>query len=564
MTSAVWRSAFVAALFALHPLHVESVAWATERKDVLSGLFWMLTLCAYAHFCRKPNSLRRYLWVFLCLALGLMAKPMLVTLPFVLLLLDYWPLDRLRGFRSSDRPRYSDLRAVLVEKLPLFGLVAAASTVTFIVQRESGAVSELESLPLVIRSANAVESYAIYVWTTFWPSGLAAFYPYPQTSVSFWGVASASLFLLGTSALVVRNALARPYAVLGWFWYLGTLVPVIGFVQVGMQARADRYMYLPLIGLSILVTWSAFDVASRWRVPRTAIVSIAMAILLALGVIASRQVGTWRNTTTLYQRALAVTDNNYLAHTGFGNLFLREGRLDDAEWQFTEAVRIAPGWPKATMGLADVAAARGNIDEALRAYEAELQRSPDSVEAIGRYGITLGVAGRIAEARPHVLRALDAYPGIAEFHLSMSIIEARQGNPREALRYGREALRLSPERAEAANNLAWLLATSRDSSLREPDEAIRLIERFALESQEPGLLDTLAAAYANAGRFDAAVATANRAATGAEALGNKTDASEFRARLSLYRRGEPYLEGHAADASTPLSTPDRDPTRLND
>jgi spermidine synthase len=265
-------------------------------------------------------------------------------------------------------------------------------------------------------------------------------------------------------------------------------------------------------------------------------------------VISFRQVETWRDTAALYQRALAVTDHNYLAHTGSGNLFLREGRLDDAEWHFAEAVRIAPGWPKATMGLADVAAARGKPDEALRVYEAQLQRNPDSIEVIGRYGITLGAAGRNAEARPHLLRALDAYPGIAELHLSMSIIEARQENPREALRYGREAQRLSPERAEPANNLAWLLATSHDSNLRAPDEAIRLIEGFALESQDPGLLDTLAAAYAAAGRFDAAVATADRAVTGAEALGNQTGASEFRARLSLYRRGEPYLERSVDDA----------------
>jgi tetratricopeptide (TPR) repeat protein len=549
MTGALWRSAFVAALFALHPLHVESVAWATLRKDVLSGLFWMLTLCAYAHYCRKPRSIRRYSWVFVCLALGLMAKPILVTLPFVLLLLDYWPLDRLRGSRSSDRPHASGLRSALVEKLPLFGLIAASSAVTFIAQREFGVVSTLESLPLGVRSANAVESYAIYVWTTFWPSGLAAIYPYPQTLILRWSLAFASVFLLMTSVFVARNASARPYAVVGWLWYLGTLVPVIGLVQVGIQARADRYMYLPLIGLSILVTWGAFDLANRWRVPRQALAAIAMVILLALGAISSRQVATWRNTATLYQRALAVTDNNYLAHTGSGILLLQEGRLEDAERHFAKALRIRPGWLKARMGLADIAAARGNLGEALRAYEEELQRHPGSFEVIGGYGVILGLAGRNAEARLHLLRALDAYPGIAELHLSLSIIEAELGNPRESLRYVREALRLSPKNVEAANNLAWLLATSHDSSLREPDEAIRLIERIALESQDPDLLDTLAAAYAAAGRFDAAVTTASRAASGAEALGNETGASEFRARLSLYRRGEPYIEEYTDDAS---------------
>jgi tetratricopeptide (TPR) repeat protein len=324
---------------------------------------------------------------------------------------------------------------------------------------------------------------------------------------------------------------------------------VIGFVQVGIQARADRYTYLPLIGLSILVTWGAFDLASRWRVPRQVLAAMAMAILLALGVISLRQVGTWRNTATLYQRALAVTDNNYLAHTGSGILLVQEGRLDDAERHFAEALRIRPGWLKARMGLADIAAARGRLDEALRAYEEELQRHPDSIEVIGGYGVILGLAGRNAEARLHLLQALGAYPGIAELHLSLSIIEAELGNPRESLRYLREALRLSPKNVEAANNLAWLLATSHDSSLRDPDEAIRLIERIALESQDPDLLDTLAAAYAAAGRFDAAVTTADRAASGAEALGNETGASAFRSRLSLYRRGESYIEEHTDDAS---------------
>jgi tetratricopeptide (TPR) repeat protein len=549
MTGAVWRSAFVAALFALHPLHVESVAWATLRKDVLSGLFWMLTLCAYAHYCREPRSIRRYAWVFVCLALGLMAKPMLVTLPFVLLLLDYWPLDRLRNSGSSDRPHSSGLRGAFVEKLPLFGLIAASSAVTFIAQRDFGSVSTLESLPLGVRSANAVESYAIYVWSTFWPSGLAAIYPYPQESILRWSFGLACVFLLMTTVFVARNAITRPYAVVGWLWYLGTLVPVIGLVQVGIQARADRYMYLPLIGLSIFITWGAFDLASRWRVPRSALAVMAMAVLIGFGAVSSHQIGTWRNSATLYQRALAVTDDNYLAHTGSGNSLLQEGRLDDAERQFAEALRIRPGWPKARMGLADIAAARGKLDGALRIYEEELRRNPDDIEMIGRYGTTLGLAGRNAEARLHLLRALDASPGVAELHLTLSIIEAQQGNPRGSLRYLREALRLSPENVDAANNLAWLLATSYDSSLRDPDEAIRLIERIALESQDPGLLDTLAAAYAAAGRFDAAVATAGRAASGAEATGNETEASEFRARSSLYRRGEPYIEGNTDDTS---------------
>ncbi len=548
MTGAHWRSAFVAALFALHPLHVESVAWATERKDVLSGAFWMLTLCAYARYCRQPRSLRRYLAVFACLTLGLLAKPMLVTLPCVLLLLDYWPLGRLRDSASSGWPQASRLRAACVEKLPLFALVAIASSATYIVQRDAGSVSAFEVLPLATRSANALVAYATYLWLAAWPSGLAAFYPYAQDSISTWRVASAAALLLAVSALVARQARSRPYAIVGWLWYLGTLVPVIGLVQVGVQARADRYMYLPLIGLAILATWSACDLAERWRVPRSALAAAAAASLCAFGVISWQQVATWRNSEALYRRALAVTDDNYIALTGIGNLELLQGRPDAAERHFAEALRIVPDWPNASMGLADVAIARGRIDEALRAYAAILQRSPDSAEAIGRHGIALGIAGRFAEARPQLLRALDAHPGISELQLSMSIIEAKRGDPRAAQRYAREALRMSPNSVEAANNLAWLLATGHDASLRGPDEAIRLIESSALASRDPSLLDTLAAAYAAAGQFDAAVDTASRAANEAEARGDEANALEFRARLSLYRRGEPYREPRTDDA----------------
>jgi len=548
MTGAVWCSAFVAAVFALHPLHVESVAWVTERKDALSGLFWMLTLFAYAHYCREPDSRRRYLLVLLCLTLGLLAKPMLVTLPFALLLLDYWPLGRLREEGASAWPRADLLRAAFFEKIPMFALAAVASAVTFAVQSSAGSVSEFENLPLGLRIENALESYAVYAWKTVWPSGLAAFYPHPLSSIAPARLIASACFVLGMTIAVLRGAATRPYAVVGWFWYLGTLVPVIGLIQVGMQARADRYMYLPLIGLSILLAWGARDAAVHWRIPRPALGAIATVALAALGVAAWQQTGTWRNTEALYQRALSVTEENFLAHKGFGNALMLQGDFDGAEFHFTEAARIAPQWPKARLGLADVAAARGRVDEALRAYEREMRLDPGNLDVAGRYGIALGLAGRYAKARIQLERALAAHRGVAELHLSMSIAEAALGNPRESVRHGREALRIAPDNVEAANGLAWTLATCADPSVRDPQQAIQLIEAIALEGDDPWILDTLAAAYAAAGRFDRAVATASRAADRAERMGKIADAAQIRARLSLYVEGKPFVDRSSGGA----------------
>jgi tetratricopeptide (TPR) repeat protein len=539
MTGAIGCAAFTAAVFALHPLHVESVAWVTERKDTLSGVFWMLTLCAYAFYARRPGCIRRYLLVLACLALGLMAKPMLVTLPFVLVLLDYWPLNRLTGDRTSAWPDPRALRAALVEKIPMFALAAGASAVTFWIQRTAGAVSALEAIPLGARVANALEAYVIYLWKTLWPTGLAAFYPLSE--IPGWRAAAAGVLLVGVSIAAARLAARRPY-LLGWLWYLGTLVPVIGLVQVGMQARADRYMYLPLVGVSIAVAWGIAELAQRRRIPRAALGGLALIALVAMGAGTWRQAQTWRDTEALYEHALAVTEDNFLAHKGYGNALLLQGRLDEAERHFAEAARLAPKWPKPRLGLADVALGRGRIEEALRVYRQELTRDPDNLAAVGRYGLALGLAGRYAEARPHLLRALAVHRGIAEMHLGMSLVEAAEGRPREAVRYGREALRIAPESVAAANNLAWLLATSADPAVRRPQEAIRVIERFARASGDPSLLDTLATAYAAAGQFDAAVATARQAAEGAQQRGDAASAAQFRARLALYQRREPYVD----------------------
>jgi tetratricopeptide (TPR) repeat protein len=310
-------------------------------------------------------------------------------------------------------------------------------------------------------------------------------------------------------------------------------------------------MYFPIIGLSILIAWGAADLAERWRVQRSALGALAMASLVALATAAWVQVGTWRNTETLYLRALEVTERNYLAHKALGNELLRQQRIPEAAHNFAQAALLAPGWSPAQLGLADVDVVRGRIAEALQGYREVLERDPSNTGAAGRYGLALGLAGRYAEARVQLSRALLDHRGTAELHRAMADIEAALGNPEASVRHGREALRLMPDYVDAANNLAWTLATCHDPGVRNPEEAVRLIEAAALGSDDPQLLDTLAAAYAAAGRFDQAVTIASRAAALASARGEVTMDREIRSRLSLYQLGKPFVSPPAAHRVVP-------------
>jgi len=538
MTGDVWRSGFVAAVFAVHPLHVESVAWVSERKDVLSGLFMMLTLHAYIRYREKPDSWSRYLATIGCVALGLLAKPMLVTLPFVLLLLDYWPLGRFTGRADAA----GEWRRALLEKIPMLALAAVASAVTFAVQGASGGIHDFARLPFGWRLANALDSYTRYLLDAVWPSALAAFYPHPQGSSSPYEIAGAILVLAFITGACLRLARTHAYLPVGWSWFLGMLVPVIGLVQVGMQARADRYMYLPLIGLTLPIAWGVPELAARWRVPRAVVGGGACALLVALAATSWLQVGTWRNTEALFARALSVTEENFLAHRALGNELLRQERVEEAAKHFEEAARLAPEWSAPRLGLADVEVKRGRTQRALRIYEQALMRDPNDTEAAGRYGLALGLVGRFAEARVQLERALASHGGTAELHRAMAEIEAVLGDVHAAQHHGREALRLQPDYTDAANNLAWLLATAADPALRDPREAIRLVEADAHSSEAPWLLDTLAAAYAADGRFDEAIRTAERAARIASRQALTESAEGIRDRLSLYRLHRPYVE----------------------
>lgn len=533
MTRSLGPSAFIAAIFALHPVHVESVAWAAERKDVLSGLFWMLTLWAYVLYAEKPGP-RRLTLVALFLALGLMSKPMLVTLPFVLLLLDVWPLGRL-GKAPTSR--------LVVEKIPLFALVAISSAVTFYVQRAEGAVQPLQTYSFGVRVANALVAYAAYIGKAFWPVRLSAYYPHPGDSLPLWKAGAAFAGLLAATlcsiALARRDERLR-FLPAGWLWYLGTLVPVIGLVQVGQQAMADRYTYLPYIGLSIVVAFGFAEVAKRFSIPRPALVALGFGSVLALAVAAWAQVRVWRDSVTLFEHALRVTDENALAHINLGVAYLNRGRLDEAERELSEAIRIHPGAAEAHAALAGVRADQGRNEEALELYRAALRLDPgsssthrelanlllksgDPTQAVvhfreasalapadgdvladlavalageGRYedamakfeeasgrasdearlhhnwGVVLMEAGDLARAVTHFERAVSIRPDYASAHFSWGQAEMRQGRFEEAAAHLGEVVRLEPENEAAHYNLGLALANG--SKL---DEAFAELEK---------------------------------------------------------------------------------------
>lgn len=411
MTREIWPSAFVAFVFALHPLHVESVAWITERKDVLAGFFWMLGFVCYAHYLAAGRSRVWYTLLLGCYALGLMSKSSLVTFPFVLLLLDFWPLRRLPG----------SLRTALLEKLPLFTLSLAASVVTYMTQYAAGQMQVGKRLSLTARTTNALESYLFYIVDAIWPRGLAPLYPHPYTHADPTGAdlalaAGIASVLVAVTALALMAWRARPFLAVGWLWYLLTLAPMIGIVQVGLQARADRYMYIPLTGLAIALAWGVSDLArGSQRRQRIAIAAGAVA-LAVLAVVSRGQIDHWKDTFTLYERAVAVTENNGYAHEMLGYEYAAIGRNRDAAEHFEEAARVNPGRVQSFFGLAVTSARLGESERAISAYRAGLRLNPNKIRAHGEVGVLLVEAGRAEEAVPHLTRALDALPDDPTFN----------------------------------------------------------------------------------------------------------------------------------------------------
>ena len=450
MTGALWRSAFVAALFAVHPLHIESVVWIAERKDVLSTFFWMLTMGAYVRYVRHP-VLSRYLAILLAFILGLLAKPMLVSLPFVLLLLDYWPLRRFHFGQLSGLSR------PIVEKVPLFILSGASALVTFLVQKNAEAMASLEFLSMGTRVANAFVSYAVYVVKTFWPAGLAIFYPLPEIW-PVWQVVWSVLLVLGVTVCAVGCIRRYPYGVVGWLWYLGTLVPVIGLVQVGSQAMADRYTYIPLIGLFIVVVWGGADFLRGWRYGRTVGVLAAAAVLSAVMLVTWFQVQRWRNSIAIFTHALKVTQDNYFVNNNLGVALFQDGRIADAIFHFQEAARINPDHPDAYNNMGFVMAFHGKHEEALPYYFRALQLKQNDERLQNNLANSLSDLGRLDEAIHHFREVLKIRPDYAEGHNNIGVAFARQNRWDEAIPHFQNALRIKPHYTDAENNMGSALA----------------------------------------------------------------------------------------------------------
>jgi Flp pilus assembly protein TadD len=450
-TGAIGRSVVVAALFAAHPLHVESVAWIAERKDVLSTVFWMLALWAYTAYVRRP-SLGRYATLFASVAFGLMAKPMVVTLPIVLLLLDVWPLRRVELGEFGQRERIVWLRLAR-EKVPLFVLALASAVVTFAAQSQGGAVAKLDAFPLRLRLANALISYVIYIEAMLWPSRMAVVYP-PRTTPTVWALSAAAVALVGISLVAVRSATSRPYLIVGWLWYLGTLVPVIGLVQVGSQPMADRYTYVPLVGLFIILAWGVPDVLAGWRSARLAMPAAAGLAIAACALVARAQVRHWRDNVALWTHALDVASPNPRAHNNLGNALDDQRLYAEAIAHYREAIRLKPDFAEAHSNLANALTHERRFDEAGLEYSTALRLNPNDAFAHNGLGSTLDEQGKVAEATAQYMEALRISPDLAEAHNNLGISLANQGRVDDAVREFLEAIRVKPAQADFHYNLA--------------------------------------------------------------------------------------------------------------
>jgi tetratricopeptide (TPR) repeat protein len=652
MTGALWRSAFLAAVFAIHPLRVESVAWVTERKDVLGAFFFMLTLGAYIRYVRKPESLGRYLMVAVFFGLDLLCKPTAVTLPFVLLLLDYWPLGRMRGMQNEEcRMQNEESRGgktagvafwrLVKEKIPLAALAALACAATIIAAGAAG--TSKAHISVGIKMANALVSYAVYLRQIFWPAGLAVFYPFPKNIPPLWELAAAFLLLAVITGGVAAFGRKRPWLLVGWLWYLGMLVPVIGVVQVGAAAHADRNTYLPHIGLYLLLTWAAADLSVRWRCRRLVQGGCAAAVLAALFWCAQLQASYWRSSELLWKHTLSCTSGNYLAHFNLGNDLVKNDRPDEAIAQFREAVKFQPAGCDCHYNLANALLRRGNLDDAIDQFRKSLEITPDHAEALNNLGnalagtgadqdaiaqyqralqiqpdyadarLNLGRvllrAGQLDEAGAQFRKLLESKPGDAEFRHdlgealllkgdfdgAMSCFEAttakgadpaarwrvagddflqredwaaaiacyrratvlnprttdawadlgmacyKKGAGKEAIEAWQQALAIDPSQFNIQNNLAWLLATAPDTSLRDGAKAVALATQASQAGGggNPVILHTLAVAYAEAGNYAQAAATARQALALAAEQKKEALADTLQQEIKLYEANPP-------------------------
>jgi type IV pilus biogenesis/stability protein PilW len=498
MTGCLWRSAFVVAVFAIHPLRVESVVWVAERKDVLSAFFFMLTLGAYVRYVRHPPSIIRYGIVVLFFALGLLSKDMLVTLPFVLLLLDYWPLNRLSGFSPQVL-----LRRV-AEKIPLLVLTVGSCVVTFLMPEN---ISSYVHLPLGLRLENAVVSYVTYLWQMIYPSGLACLYPNPTNYLPLWQVAGALGLLLAISGVVWAFYKQHPWLVVGWLWYLGMMIPVIGIVQISYYAHADRYTYLPQIGLYLLLTWAVADLGAGWRYRRVVLASLSTLILAALIGCARTQVSYWRNGETLWTHTLACTSDNFVGYYNLGNALLQKGQVDEAITQYQRALQIHPDYADAHHNLGTALIKEGKVDEAITQFQRALQIHPDDGEARYNLGNALLQKGQVDEAITQYQWALQIHPDNADAQNNLGVALRQKGKVDEEIAHYQMALQINPDNADAQNNLGVALLQK-----GEVDEAITQFQRaLQINPDSAKACINLGDALRQKGQVDAAITQYQRA-----------------------------------------------------
>ncbi|PYJ28849.1 MAG: hypothetical protein DME89_05285 [Verrucomicrobia bacterium] len=472
-THARWPSALVAALFALHPLHVESVAWASERKDTLSTFFGLLSLIAYVRYVEAPSSIR-YVWTAITLALGLLAKPMLVTWPFVMLLLDYWPLGRWQSAKSKAQEK--KLIKLILEKIPLFILVAASAVITLIAQSRGGAVRTLAHEPLALRLSNTLVSYAKYLLLTFWPNDLAVYYPLAPGGIPGWQIVGAAFLLIGITAFCFLQRKIRPYLILGWLWFLGTLVPVIGLVQVGGQTMADRYFYIPSIGLFVALVFGLADLVKSWRVAPSLCGGISAAALLILATLTNVQIQRWHDSFTLFEHTLSVTPPNLRIEHNLGVALGASNRFDEAATHFEKALQIDPNFYDGLVAMSVTRSHQGRMPEAIEYFQAAIRLQPDTPKAHVQLAHALWEQNRDQEALEEMRRALQSAPGDADIRGDFGLALAMVGRLPEAIAQLHEALRLNPNSAENHNNLGLALLASGKAreSIPEFEAALRL------------------------------------------------------------------------------------------
>jgi protein O-mannosyl-transferase len=621
MTGALWRSAFVASVFAIHPLRVESVAWVTERKDVLSGLFFVLTLGAYVSYVRHlggKGSRVRYFAVAVLFAMGLMSKPpSLATLPFVLLLLDYWPLNRFGQPVSADaraepirwQDSFTVFKGLVIEKIPLFALSAASCAVTILTGTQM--LMPVEHRSIAARLGNAIESYTAYLGQTFCPADLAVFYPFSaSSSIPPWKILSSLVLLASISVVVFALRRSHRYLVVGWLWYLGMLAPMIGVIQAGEQARADRFTYLPQIGLLLLIAWAMWDLCASPRHGRLVLGAGALMAVAALMACAHLQTTRWKNSESLWSHTLACTSGNHIAHNNLGTALLETGRRDEAAIHFQKALEVQPKYPEARNNLGNVFFQKGQVDEAVAHYQKALEINPkfalarynlgvaflqigrvhdavahfqealaiepDMAKAQYNLGLAFAQLGRVSEAIVHYNKALELNPSYAEaeYNLGLVLVQLRRineavshynkalvinpncaqahnnlgtaliqiGRVSEALAHFQKAMVINPLNVEAQNNMALVLATFPEAWMRNGTKAVELAERadHLTGNGNASISATLAAAYAEAGRFPNAVQTAKRALQLATDQGNTALADAIRTQIRLYQSGSPY------------------------